>query len=216
MTRACSLSDSLRGANGRLPRLGLLLALTFAPRITSAQVPPAAPTPPAPPREADDDDSPEPDTDKHKKHKRTLDAADEPDNADKADKPKRHDVQLKGRVLALIELSHRHETIVGGDGQLEERNRDALDLSLQSARFGVEYRSPLRWISGQVELEVAGKPRVKDAFVEAGKRFFVKAGQFKVPSARLELDSPWTLPLARRGLLHDLMTDWLDIAGRRP
>jgi hypothetical protein len=35
-------------------------------------------------------------------------------------------------------------------------------------------------------------------------------------SSTFELESPWTLPLVRRGLVHDLMTDWLDIAGRRP
>jgi hypothetical protein len=142
-------------------------------------------------------------------------ATDRGDKADKAGKAK-HDVQLKGRVFALAEVSHRHETVVGSTGTLEARDRDALDLSLQSARFGVAYRSPLRFLSLQLELEVAGKPRVKDAFLEVGKTFFVKAGQFKVPSATFELESPWTLPLARRGLVHDLMTDWLDIAGRRP
>jgi hypothetical protein len=131
----------------------------------------------------------------------------------KRDKKKRdkHGLKLKGRVFALSELSHRNETIAS-----EERDRDALDLSLQSARFGVDYQSPLPFLSAQLELEIAGKPRVKDAFLLVGKTFFVKAGQFKVPSSSFELESPWTLPLARRGLVHDLMTDWLDIAGRRP
>jgi hypothetical protein len=125
-------------------------------------------------------------------------------------------LQVKGRIFALSELSHRRETIVGTTGMLEERDRNALDLSLASARFGFEYRSPLRWLSLDLELEVAGKPQVKDAYVLAGKRFFVKAGQFKVPTAALELESPWTLPLVRRGLVHDLLSDWLDVAGRRP
>jgi len=135
--------------------------------------------------------------------------------------PKRHkqnkrDFKIKGRLFALSELSHRRETVVAVDGGLVTQNRDALDLSLQSARIGAEYRSPLRWLSAELELELAKKPRVKDAYLEAGKRFFAKAGQFKLPSSSFELDSPWTLPLARRGLVHDLMTDWLDIAGRRP
>jgi hypothetical protein len=125
-------------------------------------------------------------------------------------------LQLKGRVFALTELSHRRETVVGPTGALEDRDRNALDFSLASARFGLEYHSPLRWLSLDLELEIAGKPQVKDAYVLAGKRFFVKAGQFKIPTAALELESPWTLPLVRRGLVHDLLSDWLDVGSRRP
>jgi hypothetical protein len=125
-------------------------------------------------------------------------------------------LQLKGRVFTLAELSHRRETVVGADAQLEERDRNALDLSLESARFGVEYHSPLPWLSAELELDMAGNPEVKDAYILAGKRLFVKAGQFKIPTAAVELESPWALPLARRGLVHDLLTDWLDVAGRRP
>ncbi len=185
--------------------------------------PEAPPTPAAGPDEAPAAPSePAPhEPNQRNKHKQDVDTkpdgqADEPDKPDKPDKAGKHDLQLKGRVFALAEVSHRHETVVGSTGALEARDRDALDLSLQSARFGVNYRSPLRFLSAQLELEVAGNPRVKDAFIEAGKTFFVKAGQFKVPSSSLELESPWGLPLARRGLVHDLMTDWLDIAGRRP
>jgi hypothetical protein len=138
------------------------------------------------------------------------------DEAPRQRKQHKHELKLKGRLLVLSELSHRRETVVGSDGDLVRQNRNALDLSLQSARVGAEYRSSLRWLSAELELELAGKPRVKDAYLEAGKRFFVKAGQFKVPSSTFELASAWTLPVARRGLMHDLMTDWLDIAGRRP
>ena len=176
--------------------------------------------------ESDDEQQPRGKHKNHKKHKHLLAfdsgpaepaASNDPKRNDPdTAKPAKRDLQLKGRIFALGELSHRHETVVGDSGALVTRNRDALDLSLQSARFGIEYRSPLRFLSAQLELEIAGKPRVKDAFIEAGKRFFVKAGQFKVPSAALELASPWTLPLARRGLIHDLMTDWMDIAGRAP
>lgn len=125
-------------------------------------------------------------------------------------------MMFKGRVFARSELSHRTETVVSSSGGLEERDRNALDLSLSSARFGIEYESPLRWLSVTLELDVAGNPEVKDAFVQVGKRFFVRGGQFKIPSAALELESPWTLPLVRRGFVHDLQTDWLDVAGRRP
>ncbi len=208
----------------------------LAPSAPAEPTPaPAAPTaPPVPPADAstvddgDDEQQPRSKHPGHKQHKQRKhvlafdgDAAEPDASAGKrgepnTEKPNKHDVQLKGRLFALGELSHRHETVVGSSGALVTRDRDALDLSLASARFGVEYHSPLRFLSAQLELEVAGKPRVKDAFIEAGKRFFVKAGQFKVPSAALELASPWTLPLAHRGLVHDLMTDWMDIAGRAP
>jgi hypothetical protein len=45
---------------------------------------------------------------------------------------------------------------------------------------------------------------------------FVKVGQFKVPAAAIEIASPWTIPQVRRGLVHDLMTDWMDVGGRAP
>jgi hypothetical protein len=125
-------------------------------------------------------------------------------------------LQIKGRVFALSELSHRRETVVSDSGGLEDRDREALDLSLASARVGFEYHSPLRWLSLELELEIAGKPEVKDAYVLAGKRFFAKAGQFKIPTSALALESPWTLPIVRRGFAHDLLSDWLDIGGRRP
>jgi hypothetical protein len=197
----------------------------------AAGVAPAGVTPASPGGPSSEPAEPTPEEPKkHKKRKKEEDEAaeaeaaqpDAPRNAsdrpDKAGKPPKAkpDVELKGRVFGLTEVSHRNETVVGSTGTLETRDRNALDLSLQSARFGINYRSPLRFLSLQLELEVAGKPQVKDAFLEAGKTFFVKAGQFKVPSATFELESPWTLPLVRRGLVHDLMTDWLDIAGRRP
>jgi hypothetical protein len=135
---------------------------------------------------------------------------------DELAKANKHDLRLKGRVLVLGEVSHRRETVVGSTGALEARNRDAVDLWLRSARVGIDYRSPLRFLRAQIEIEAARKPRLKDAYLQAGKKFFVKAGQFKLPSPALEQESSWHLPLARRGMLHDLMTDWLDIAGRAP
>jgi hypothetical protein len=166
---------------------------------------------------------------KHKKHKKQGEApeappqqppeaaaATEPAMAAAAEKPAKHDVRLKARVFALAEVSHRRERVFTIDSGVVERDRDALDLSLLSARIGAEYRSPLRWLTAELELELSGNVRPKDAYVQAGKSLFVRAGQFKVPAAALEIASPWTLPLARRGLVHDLMADWMDVAGRAP
>ncbi|HEY6729092.1 MAG TPA: hypothetical protein VI197_34015, partial [Polyangiaceae bacterium] len=124
--------------------------------------------------------------------------------------------QIKGRVFVLAELDHRREEVVGDSGNIESREITSLDLSLASARAGLEYQSPLPWLSAELELEVAGDPEVKDAYLQAGKRLFARAGQFKMPSARLELESSWKLPLVRRGFVHDLLVDWLDVAGRHP
>jgi len=124
--------------------------------------------------------------------------------------------QVKGRVFTLAELEQRREDVVGDSGEIESRENTSLDLSLASARAGLEYQSPLPWLSVELELELAGDPEVKDAYIHAGKRFFARAGQFKMPSASLELESSWALPLVRRGFVHDLLVDWLDVAGRRP
>ncbi|MDF3065802.1 MAG: uncharacterized protein K0R38_1403 [Polyangiaceae bacterium] len=146
-----------------------------------------------------------------------LDAARAGNAADKKrEKPNKHDFRLKGRVFALAELSHRRERVVTVESGLVDRDRDALDVELQSARIGVDYHSPLPWLSAEVELELAGNVEAKDAFVKAGQLFFVKAGRFKVPAAAMEVASPWTLPQVRRGLVHNLLVDWMDVAGRAP
>jgi hypothetical protein len=160
-------------------------------------------------------------TKKKKKHRKDEPSLDRGENAVEAligsgDGHRKWGFKLKGRLFALAELSHRHETIVGTSGQLEPHDRDALDLSVQSARVGFEYQSPLPFLTADLELELAGKVKVRDAYLQAGDSLFVRAGQFKMPSARLELESPWTVPVVRRGLIHDLMNDWMDIGGRRP
>lgn len=125
-------------------------------------------------------------------------------------------IQIKGRVLALAELRNQERIVIDGASvNLEPVN--SLDLSLTSARIGIEYEAPMRWISAVAELELEGKPSLKDGYVQArGKHFFARAGQFKLPVSALETESPWTLPLVRRGLMHDLLTDWLDVGGRHP
>jgi hypothetical protein len=187
----------------------------------ASEPPPASQAPP----QSDEPDA-EPGTHNKKKKKHDGDERGRDARDDRGDRDAEHStfafggtggtLLFKGRVFALAELSHRNETVVGTTGTLEDRETNALDLSLASARFGLEYHSPLRWLSAELELEITDKPQVKDAFVLAGKRFFAKAGQFKLPTAALELESPWTLPTLRRGFVHDLLSDWLDVGSRRP
>lgn len=171
---------------------------------------------PAPPEDAED----APRKKKKRKHRKPTDDDAEPAPAEgtekKRDKANKHELRIKGRIFALAELSHRRERVVTVESGLVDRDRDALDFSLQSARFGVDYHAPVRWLSAELELEIAGNVEAKDAFVKAGETFFVKAGRFKVPAAAMEVASPWTLPQVRRGLVHNLMTDWMDVAGRAP
>jgi hypothetical protein len=205
------------------------------PVVAPAPVPDAGASPPAPntaaaPVVPPDAATPEPPADgEPKKKKNKNKSGDEPaaGRDDAAPLSSEHGglvfsstggtLQLKGRVFARAELAHRSETVVNTGGGLSTRDVNSLDLSLASARFGIEYQSPLRWLSAELELDIAGNnPTLKDAYIQAGKRFFVKAGHFKVLTAALELESPWTLPLVRRGLVNELLTDWLDVAGRRP
>lgn len=246
MTIRCSSSESFWGAAPSLARWGLCLAILATPALASAQAPEQAPSAgaarsepaPTPTPEPQPEPAPPPSTPPPSVPPPSVDAAseDEPeehhkrgkgerDKGDKGRKDKRekvgkekskHELKLKARVFALAELSHRRETVVGTDASLVTRDRDGLDLSLQSARVGAEYRSPIPWLSAELELELAGKPRVKDAYVEAGDHVFAKAGQFKVPAAALELASPWKVPMVRRGFVHDLLTDWMDVGERRP
>lgn len=119
-------------------------------------------------------------------------------------------VTVGGRVFAAEELSTVDKN---GEGQPWRGQ-----LVLQSARLQVEYlrKKTLRAVA---EAELSGKrPKVKDAFVRVhlGGGVYLRAGQFKLPFSAIEMESAWDLPVARRGLLHDLWTDGLAIAGRRP
>ncbi|HVY29068.1 MAG TPA: hypothetical protein VHB79_21065 [Polyangiaceae bacterium] len=243
MTIRCSSSESFLGAAPRFVRWGLGLAIVATPALAKAQAAPALPPEPAPvtddapeqpvtpaPARAPEP-SPDPLPPPEPATPISADAADgdEPSErhgktkGDKTGKPKRdktdkkkHKLKLKARVFVLAELSHRRETVVGTGALLVTRDRDALDLSLQRARVAAEYRSPIPWLSAELELELANKVRVKDAYLQAGDHLYAKAGQFKVPAPALELASPWRVPLVRRGFVHDLLTDWMDVGKRRP
>jgi hypothetical protein len=116
----------------------------------------------------------------------------------------------------MAAVTHRRDRVVEPDLNVAERNVNALDLSVKRARVTAELKSPLPWLTGQIEFEVAHKPLLRDAYAQAGERWYVRAGQMKLPASALEMESAWKLPLARRDVLHDVATDWLDVAGRQP
>lgn len=117
-------------------------------------------------------------------------------------------LELGGRVFTRAAFSQR---------EVGTSNTEWLDLSVSSARIDVSYEAPVKWLSLDIELDVAGKPEMKDAYIQAkGEHFFGRAGQFKPPISIIEMESPWDLPMAGRGFLHDLLVDYLDVAGRRP
>jgi hypothetical protein len=119
--------------------------------------------------------------------------------------------ELKGRVFAAG---------VYDDDQLEDlggtpATAEALSLSVPSARIGLRV-DMLDLVSLVLEAEVAGNVRLRDGFVQARKkRWLVRAGQFKMPISSFHLESPWTLPVARRGWLHELLSDHMLLTGRR-
>jgi hypothetical protein len=84
-----------------------------------------------------------------------------------------------------------------------------------TARASLKYQAPLPWLSAEIELEAADRPEMKDGYVLAkGRHLSAKVGQFKVPVSAFAMESLWDLPVVRRGLLHDILDDWLDVGGR--
>ena len=94
---------------------------------------------------------------------------------------------------------------------------DSFDLSVPLARFGVRYRAPVKWLSAEIEVDAADGFELLDAWIRARtETFSARAGQFKVPFSAIEIESSFDLPMVRRGLVHDILVDELEVAGRRP
>lgn len=124
--------------------------------------------------------------------------------------------EIHGRVFARAAYSHEARATVQPDGSIEE-GKGAIDLSVPTARIGFDYDAPVRGVTAQLELELTGRPDVKDAYIRYRNDYIqLKAGQSKMPFSAIEMDSILTLPLAERGLVSDLMEDGLQVAGRRP
>jgi hypothetical protein len=125
----------------------------------------------------------------------------------------------RGELQRLDRETTRTITLPDGSMQLMpyERTIHPLDLSVPSVRFRVDYLSPWPWLTGQLEMDFAGKPDLRDGYVQAkGEHVAFRMGQFKMPVLAMQMESPWALPMIRRGLIHDLTVDWLDVAGRLP
>jgi hypothetical protein len=125
---------------------------------------------------------------------------------------------VKGRVFVLAEYSRQERTLLQ-PGTLEPRTEHphSLDFSVPTARASLKYQAPQPWLSAEIELEVADGPDMRDGYIQAkGRHLSAKIGQFKMPVSAFAMESLWDLPVVRRGLLHDVLSDWLDVGGRHP
>jgi hypothetical protein len=123
-------------------------------------------------------------------------------------------VEFKGRVFARAGYFNYGE---GLDIDGNPKTIQGLRLTVPSARFGLKAK-PLDWVTVNLELDIAGnRPEMKDGFVQAkNKPFMVRAGQFKTPALAIFIESPWTLPVVRRGIINDILLDQFQLSGRRP
>ena len=164
----------------------------FADEQTDATPPPPAPTTP---------EVVAPEVPKPAKPANHAKAADEPDD----DEPKKRDkLELSARIFA------RSAMIKTGDEPTTAQS------TLQSARAGFDYRAhDLRM---QLEVEVADRAKVKDAYVQLrladAPKLDVRAGNFKMPFSAIQGESIWTLPMADRGLVDNVLVKRLQVAGR--
>jgi len=129
---------------------------------------------------------------------------------------------FKGRVLTELRLRRAEQVIVeivDGMGMPRLSEVDSFDITLDSARFSLLYQAPARWLQAEIETEIADPDQVelKDVYLLAtGHGLSAKAGNFKPPSSAIDLESAWTLPIASRGFINDLLEGWLAVGGRTP
>ncbi len=98
----------------------------------------------------------------------------------------------------------------------DEREEYARTLSIPSARVGVS--ASLRYLEAEVNADLSSKTLLKDAFVrlaDGAQRLRLYGGQFKAPFLSRALESSWQLPLVRRGLVEDYLTETHQLGGRR-
>ncbi|WP_224245913.1 OprO/OprP family phosphate-selective porin [Hyalangium gracile] len=138
---------------------------------------------------------------KEKKKAKAEPLGENPDAVDDNTEEERS-LRVFGRVFARA----------SADGR-EEYSRS---LSLPSARLGVQ--AEFGYVEAEVTADLSSRSMLKDAFVrlaDADKRLRLYAGQFKAPFLARELESAWDLPLMRRGLVNDYVTETHQLGGRR-
>lgn len=214
----------MRAPHGAAALLGLSASLIAFPALAQNAEPAAdagvdaaaadADVPAGSPADADAT-APQPDepasaSKKHKKHGHGDDPEPGDDAAPQAKKKKAKKLEFAGRVIARSAFE-----------QVDPEGAPASDgvgtSSISSARAKVSYRA--HGLRAQLSVEFAGKPRVKNAYVElrlhdGPTKIDVRGGQFKMPVSAIELESQWTLPTEDRGLLHTILTNRYQITGR--
>jgi len=141
---------------------------------------------------------------KKKKKAKAEPLGEDPEAAEASagDEEEARTVRLFGRVFARASA--------------DEREDYTRSLSVPSARVGVS--AAFEYVEAEVSAELSSKNPLKDAFVrlaDGKKRLRLYAGQFKAPFLARELESTWALPLMRRGLVDDYLTETHQLGGRR-
>jgi hypothetical protein len=205
--------------------MSLLISLLVAAGAARANAQEPAAPPPAPPPPAGESTAAEPaavapdgaapEKGKKKKKKSAAEASDSDGSpaAVAAAQAGEARIELRGRVFAAsIYEDQRQERDLTGVRTDSER----LTLTVASARFGVNV-DVNDLVSLQIEAELSGsRARIRDGYLQAKrKRWLVRGGNFKMPISVFTLESPWKLPLARRGILDDLLSEHLLLSGRR-
>lgn len=191
---------------------------------------PAAPATDAPPPVTDADPAGTEKGEKKKKDEPVPTNGDQPpseatapkvSNPKKGKKKQKGDrfghVEVFGRVAFRAELERHEKASLDPEDPYAVGRVDSLDLLVPLARLGAHYQAPAPWLAAEIEIDVAEGLELMDAWIRARtENFSTRVGQFKVPFSAIELESSYTLPLARRGVVHDLLVDELQVAGRRP
>jgi hypothetical protein len=178
----------------------LLLVSAFGSTAARAQEPPPAPLPATvlPTTQSAPIDA---DTDKANKKN---------DGGKKKARPADGSLEWKARIFAR---AAQEKTTFSSAGS--ETTSEARELTVPSARFGFKYQFT-EWLNMVAEADITSRTIIRDAFIQAkSKRLRARAGHFKMPLSALTLESPWTLPVARRGLIQDLLEQHMTVIGRR-
>lgn len=120
--------------------------------------------------------------------------------------------QLTTERGATFEFSGRIFARAGAD----ERSEYSRDLSIPSARFGVE--ATYEFVQAVLEADIASRSIIKDAYLQLEADVLglkLNVGQFRAPFLSRSMESRWDLPLISRGLVNDYLVDLHQLGGRR-